>query len=82
VNELNTNGGFYTEQEMKDILKWPVMLFLNLDVFPICFFRLLFLKIEVESSQTERVEKSFWVFPRPGTKFARLWNGESGTLFT
>lgn len=38
VNELNTNGGFYTEQEMKDILKWPVMLFLNLDLFPLVFF--------------------------------------------
>lgn len=28
VNELTTNGGFYTEQEMKDVLKWGQFLYI------------------------------------------------------
>lgn len=36
VNELNREGGFYTEKEMKDILKFPEILYSNmLDFFRI-----------------------------------------------
>lgn len=29
IHELDTKGGFYTEDEMKDILKWKPSLSLN-----------------------------------------------------